>query len=62
MSPSSCFSGTSFREPDAAFVNLEILFHDFEPEIIPATQSGGHLHAGRSGHCYRSWFGWASIW
>lgn len=25
----------------AAFVNLEILFHNFEPHIIPATQSGG---------------------
>jgi poly-gamma-glutamate synthesis protein (capsule biosynthesis protein) len=26
---------------DAAFVNLEILFHNFEEEIIPATESGG---------------------
>ncbi len=25
----------------AAFVNLEILFHNWEPQIIPATQSGG---------------------
>lgn len=25
----------------AAFVNLEILLHDFEPDVIPATQSGG---------------------
>ena len=25
----------------AAFVNLEILFHRFEPDVIPATQSGG---------------------
>jgi poly-gamma-glutamate synthesis protein (capsule biosynthesis protein) len=25
----------------AAFVNLEILFHNFEPEIIPASASGG---------------------
>jgi len=25
----------------AGFVNLEILFHNFEPEIIPASQSGG---------------------
>ncbi len=25
----------------AAFVNLEILLHNFEPDVIPATQSGG---------------------
>ena len=42
-----------FEEPDflalrdlvqgatAAFVNLEILFHNFEPDIIPASASGG---------------------
>lgn len=29
------------QDSDAAFVNLEVLFHSFEPEIIPATQSGG---------------------
>lgn len=39
--PEFLFLRDLIRESDAAFVNLEILFHDFEPEIIPATQSGG---------------------
>ncbi len=29
------------QEAGAAFVNLEVLFHQFEDDIIPATQSGG---------------------
>lgn len=29
------------REATVAFTNLEVLFHDFEPEIFPAAQSGG---------------------
>ncbi len=29
------------RGATAAFVNLEILFHDYEPDVIPAAASGG---------------------
>ncbi len=29
------------RAQTAAFVNLEILFHDYEPDVIPAASSGG---------------------
>ncbi len=29
------------QSASAAFVNLEILFHNFEPDVIPASESGG---------------------
>lgn len=29
------------REATVAFTNLEVLFHDFEPDVTPAAQSGG---------------------
>lgn len=29
------------READLGFTNLEVLFHDYEPEIIPQAESGG---------------------
>lgn len=29
------------REATLAFTNLEVLFHDYEPDVIPAAQSGG---------------------
>ena len=44
---------SSYREPEflqlreiiqnatAAFVNLEVLFHDYEDDVIPAANSGG---------------------
>lgn len=31
----------TIRKADAAFTNLEILLHQYEPEVIPASQSGG---------------------
>ena len=39
--PEFLFLRDLIQDSDAAFVNLEVLFHQFEPEIIPATQSGG---------------------
>ncbi len=39
--PEFLFLRDLIQDSDAAFVNLEVLFHNFEPEIIPATQSGG---------------------
>jgi poly-gamma-glutamate capsule biosynthesis protein CapA/YwtB (metallophosphatase superfamily) len=29
------------REATLAFTNLEVLFHDYEPDVVPAAQSGG---------------------
>ena len=33
----------------AAFVNLEVLFHNFEPDVIPAAASGGTSTDMRAG-------------
>lgn len=35
------------REATVGFVNLEVLFHDYGPEIIPAAASGGTYMAAR---------------
>lgn len=34
------------RGATAAFANLEILFHDYEPDVIPAAESGGTYMRG----------------
>lgn len=35
------------RNATLAFTNLEVLFHDFEEDVIPAAQSGGTYMTGR---------------
>jgi poly-gamma-glutamate capsule biosynthesis protein CapA/YwtB (metallophosphatase superfamily) len=37
----------TIRGADVAFTNLEILLHEYEPDVIPASQSGGTYMAAR---------------
>ena len=47
---------------DAAFVNLEVLLHSFEPDIIPATQSGGtYMQADPSMAAELAWMGFDMV-
>lgn len=46
----------------AAFVNLEILLHNFEPDVIPATQSGGtYMQADPSMARELTWMGFDMV-
>lgn len=46
----------------AAFVNLEILFHNWEPDVIPATQSGGtYMQADPSMAKELAWMGFDMV-
>jgi len=46
----------------AAFVNLEILLHNFEPDVIPATQSGGtYMQADPSMAEELTWMGFDMV-